>query len=202
VTVPVTISLVQCAIRKRRPVVKKVQDTAKWQALLAEFWARHTYATRFLYTVLPAELYWGDATLDSLNKALATDLTDLFTTGVTVSTNMGDIKLHFAMLGVKGDWVYLRKDWFDMSEDAAWRTSEGPTPFKTKASPLHDIPGLSSPSRALVVSAHTWHIGCLRRKYTWVLVVCIYDACAVHPCGNVRGVEKTLWSQGSLLCAR
>ncbi|OLP73732.1 hypothetical protein AK812_SmicGene46930, partial [Symbiodinium microadriaticum] len=43
----------------------------------------HTYCTRFLYTVLPAELYWNDATLDALNDALASDLISLFRTGIT-----------------------------------------------------------------------------------------------------------------------
>ena len=45
---------------------------------------RHTYTTRFLYSVLPAELYWGDETLDALNHHLAQDLTDLFTKGIEV----------------------------------------------------------------------------------------------------------------------
>ena len=41
-------------------------------------WHRHSYCTRFLYTVVPAELYWKDDTLDKLNEAFAADLSDLY----------------------------------------------------------------------------------------------------------------------------
>ncbi|CAE7232915.1 unnamed protein product [Symbiodinium microadriaticum] len=43
----------------------------------------HTYTTRFLFSVVPAELYWKDETLDALNGYLCTDLTKLFKDGIT-----------------------------------------------------------------------------------------------------------------------
>ena len=43
---------------------------------------RNTFCTRFLFTVVPAELYWGDTTLYKLNAAFAEDLCRLFTTGI------------------------------------------------------------------------------------------------------------------------
>ncbi|CAE7328664.1 unnamed protein product [Symbiodinium sp. CCMP2592] len=191
VTVPVNIDFVNTPVRKRRPVLKKVevaypviypsswmkyllqehsylvlggfdiQDATGWQALLADFWqlhkaydpghimSGHSYCTRFLYTIVPAELYWKDATLDKLNK---------------VDTPLGPTTFHFALVGVKGDWVYLRKEWFNFEMDAPWRTPgrrRPPTPFKQVGSPLFAVPGLRDPTRALVDPAHTWHIGSL-----------------------------------------
>ena len=96
---------------------------------------RHSYCARFLYTIVPAELYWKDATLDKLNMAFAADLRMLYEQGITaprfniilmidriwhiltrillkwveVDSPLGPTKLHFAVVGVKGDWVYLRK---------------------------------------------------------------------------------------------
>ncbi|CAE7039046.1 unnamed protein product, partial [Symbiodinium sp. KB8] len=67
---------------------------------------RHTFCTRFLYTVVPAELYWHDVTLTKLNEDFAADLCRLF----TVETSRGPITIHCAVVGIKGDWVYLRKD--------------------------------------------------------------------------------------------
>ena len=58
--------------------------------------------------------------------------------------------------------IVLGQEWFNMSEDAPWRSGDGaPTPFKRQGSPLFLVPGLADPLRALVDPAHTWHIGCL-----------------------------------------
>ncbi|CAE7479553.1 unnamed protein product, partial [Symbiodinium necroappetens] len=124
--------------------------------------SRHSYCTRFLYTIVPAELYWNDATLDKLNMAFAADLRMLYEQGITVDPPLGPTKLHFAVVGVKGDWVYLRKEWFNLAMDAPWRApGRTRTPFKRAGSPLFTVPGLRDPSRALVDPAHTWHIGSL-----------------------------------------
>ena len=42
---------------------------------------RHTYMSRFLFTVAPAELYWKEATLEELHRYLCTDLTSLLKDG-------------------------------------------------------------------------------------------------------------------------
>ncbi|OLP93942.1 hypothetical protein AK812_SmicGene24102 [Symbiodinium microadriaticum] len=185
-TVPVSINFVNVPVRRRRPVLKKVDiaypviypsswmkfllrehsylvlggidimDTARWQAMLSEFWLlhkaydtshiMHSYCTRFLYTVVPAELYWKDATLDKLN----------------VDSPLGPTTFYFCVVGVKGDWVYLRKEWYNLAMDAPWRSAGGgPTPFKKDLSPLFAVPGLGAPERAVVDPAHTWHIGSL-----------------------------------------
>ncbi|CAE7342484.1 unnamed protein product [Symbiodinium sp. CCMP2456] len=218
-TVPVSINFVTVPVRRRRPVLKKVdiaypviypsswmkfllrersylvlggihiKHTARWQTMLSEFWALHSgydplhsYCTRFLYTVVPAELYWKDATLDKLNGAFAADLCDLYNNGLTVDSPLGPTTIYFCVVGVKGDWVYLRKamtlktgwqcqrkchlctsnEWFNLAMDAPWRSEGGgPTPFKVDRSPLFTVPGLGAPERALVDPAHTWHIGSL-----------------------------------------
>ncbi|CAE7276692.1 unnamed protein product [Symbiodinium sp. CCMP2592] len=205
-TIPVELSFVEIPVRKRRPLVKKInvwypviypsawaafllkeysflvlggvdlQEMQQWQQLLSDFWSEHklydpghdmhapmgpppthtvpiyihgdegrgkyklpimveghTYCTRFLFTVLPAELYWGDSTLNKLNKAFAEDLMNLFTKG----------------------------EWYNFAKDAPWRNEdEAETPFADdKSSPFWDVPGMSDPQRALVDPAHTWHIG-------------------------------------------
>ena len=83
---------------------------------------------RFLYAVLPSELYWGDQTLKYMNGFFADDLKKLYETGVQVSClkwdpipnskNSDSPTLHPRLLaiasscrviGIKGDWPYLRK---------------------------------------------------------------------------------------------
>ena len=49
---------------------------------------RHTFCTRFLYAVLPSELYWGDETLNSMNTFLAEDLLRLYEQGVTATWHL------------------------------------------------------------------------------------------------------------------
>ena len=99
---------------------------------------RHTMCTRFLYTVLPSELYWGDETLTHINRFFAENLLELFENGILVSwlhydiahgmyiifrlhnfggtptwlqveTRGGQEQVYFCVLGVKGDWPHLRK---------------------------------------------------------------------------------------------
>lgn len=41
--------------------------------------------TRFLYSVIPSELYWGEQTLKNLNGYLADNLNELFEQGVLVT---------------------------------------------------------------------------------------------------------------------
>ena len=92
--------------------------------------------TRFLFAVLPSELYWGDQTLRYMNTALADNLNKLFEEGVNatwfhikdefttspilaskfgntsmhpICTQVGSHQVFFSVLGVKGDWPYLRK---------------------------------------------------------------------------------------------
>ena len=45
---------------------------------------RHSMCTRFLYAVLPSELYWGDKSLDHLNAYFASNLQQLYEEGVKV----------------------------------------------------------------------------------------------------------------------
>ena len=45
---------------------------------------RHSFCTRFLFAVLPSELYWNDDTLASLNEFFAADLVKAFHDGVLV----------------------------------------------------------------------------------------------------------------------
>ena len=97
---------------------------------------RHTYCTRFLYTILPAELYWGDATLDCLNEALATDLSALYRTGVPVSelaTNVWieNVPVHIIGLGEvsASQGCNLSRDLYDTFCDAG---CEGRLGFSSK----------------------------------------------------------------------
>lgn len=56
----------------------------------------------------------------------------------------------------------LAEDWFDMSSGAKWRNDkpdECPSPFKHLSSPLLSLPGMTSPTKICIDSAHTWHIG-------------------------------------------
>ncbi|CAL1131725.1 unnamed protein product [Cladocopium goreaui] len=138
--------------------------------------------TRFLYTVLPSELYWGDETLTHINRFFAENLLELFENGILVETRGGQERVYFCVLGVKGDWPYLRKamglncgynctrkchlcnaeEWYDMSTTAPWRSDtpdECPTPFKDLGSPFFILPGLTSPTKICIDAAHTWHIG-------------------------------------------
>ena len=49
---------------------------------------RHSFTTRLLYTLLPNSWYAkNDASLLALHTALATDLAQLFTSGVTVEAS-------------------------------------------------------------------------------------------------------------------
>ena len=50
----------------------------------SQFWqSRHSMCTRFLYAVLPSELYWGDKSLVHLNSYLAMNLRKLFDEGIS-----------------------------------------------------------------------------------------------------------------------
>lgn len=83
---------------------------------------RHSFCTRFLYAVLPSELYWNDESLKCLNEFFAADLNKAFEEGVLatrpfatccvcheVDSRNGPIRVYASMCGVKGDWPYLRK---------------------------------------------------------------------------------------------
>ncbi|CAE7471695.1 unnamed protein product, partial [Symbiodinium necroappetens] len=140
-SVAVEISFVNTVVRKRRPLVKKVdvcypviypsswmkfllqnhsylilgglelEKLQEWQAMLTEFWTLHK-----LYDHDGAHVMSG---------------CDAAPAHLTVETSAGPINIHFAVVGIKGDWVYLRKEWFNMSSDAPWRSGgKGPTPFK------------------------------------------------------------------------
>ncbi|CAK9035316.1 Uncharacterized protein SCF082_LOCUS21236, partial [Durusdinium trenchii] len=51
-------------------------------------------------------------------------------------------------------------EWYDMRANATWRDEKDPpSPFKQGGSPLHAVPGLTSPESVMIDSAHTWHIG-------------------------------------------
>ena len=52
--------------------------------------------------------------------------------------------------------------WYDMRPDAEWKTEtldDVPSPYVPAGSPLFSVPGLASPARVLIDSAHSWHIG-------------------------------------------
>lgn len=87
----------------------------------------HSFLTRFLCAVLPAEQYCGDVTLDEMQTILVQDLQDLYLRGfqasglpydvcpqpslvtcAQVETPDGMRTLRFVLCGVKGDWPYLR----------------------------------------------------------------------------------------------
>eukprot|EP00439_Symbiodinium_sp_Y106_P055059 s324_g7.t1 len=63
-------------------MVEAIQPCLSWKGTAFKNSSGHTYTTRFLFTVIPAELYWKDATLDALNNALRNDLTALFKEGL------------------------------------------------------------------------------------------------------------------------
>lgn len=84
--------------------------------------------TRFLYAVLPSELYWGDQSLKYLNGFFADDLAKLYHYGVAVPhlnypadpsvlnlfrtramSQVSGVQIHACIIGLKGDWPYLRK---------------------------------------------------------------------------------------------
>ncbi|CAE7456224.1 unnamed protein product, partial [Symbiodinium pilosum] len=145
-TIPVKIDMVQIPVRKREHSDlllggRHLNQTSLWEDLLDNFWSRY-------------KAYDAGHPMN----------------GAMVTIEGEEVTLHFAMLGVKGDWVYLRKDWFDFSSTAPWRFNESPSPFKQRASPLSQVPGLENPASALVDSAHTWHIGllaCITQVLIW-----------------------------------
>lgn len=49
------------------------------------FQLRHSMCTRFLFAVLPAELYWGEKTLRKLNGYFADNLLSLYEDGLLVA---------------------------------------------------------------------------------------------------------------------
>ena len=58
--------------------------------------------------------------------------------------------------------TFSAKEWFDLGPNAAWRgekTCDCETPFKPEGSPFFVLPGLDSPEKIMIDSAHTWHIG-------------------------------------------
>ncbi|CAE7440186.1 unnamed protein product, partial [Symbiodinium sp. CCMP2456] len=173
-SVPVQIDFVDTVVRKRRPLVKKVavcypviypsswmkfllqnhshlilggvelEKLQEWQAMLSEFWTLYKHCD-----------HDGAGVMSGPDAPPA---------HCTVETSTGPIRIHFAVVGVKGDWVFLRKEWYNMSSDAPWRSGgEGPTPFKRSGSPFFRVPGLNHPQAALVDPAHTWHMGSTRQ---------------------------------------
>ena len=91
---------------------------------------------RFLFAVLPSELYWGEQTLRYMNTALADNLNKLYEEGIEATwctlnfpicsedvlfnidshkfitswnAQVGGHRFYFVLLGLKGDWPYLRK---------------------------------------------------------------------------------------------
>ena len=91
--------------------------------------AGHTFLSRFLFSILPGELYCGDDSLETLHDALVGDLKDLYEHGMTVTclrlscilrvhamscvievklANGQEERIFLVLMGVKGDWVYLR----------------------------------------------------------------------------------------------
>ena len=56
----------------------------------------------------------------------------------------------------------ISEAWWDMRKTAPWRQEQPcdlPSPYKPEGSPFFAIKGLASPTRILIDSAHTWHIG-------------------------------------------
>ena len=96
---------------------------------------QHTYLTRYLFAVLPADNYSGDTSFDMLQDVLVEDLQECLEEGVTASrpypfhtvfslcetcasgmvsgmleVSMPDLStrtLRFPLIGVKGDWPFL-----------------------------------------------------------------------------------------------
>ena len=120
-----------------------------------------------------------DDTWEEIHSAIAEDCYSLYFDGIQV----GGKTFYFAMVGVKGDWVYLRKAfWLDtgfrslrichscpsrawwrfgaQSELCTWN-GEGPAPWRTdiNPAPLRSIPGGDSANRVKNDPAHCWSIG-------------------------------------------
>lgn len=60
------------------------------------------------------------------------------------------------------DLAFISEDWWDMRKTAPWRQEQPgdvSSPYKPEGSPFFAIAGLTSPTRILIDSAHTWHIG-------------------------------------------
>ena len=51
---------------------------------LTDMICRHTFTTRLLFTVVPAETYVGEKTLDALHTALVQDIMSLYEDGMSV----------------------------------------------------------------------------------------------------------------------
>lgn len=81
---------------------------------------RHSFTTRFLSSIMPSKNFAAkDATLDDMASFMVSDLRVAFFDGVRVSWPLFLVTLliaevagatyHFAFIGIKGDWPYLRK---------------------------------------------------------------------------------------------
>ncbi|CAL1165200.1 unnamed protein product [Cladocopium goreaui] len=76
------------------------------------------------------------------------------------SEDVNGTRLRLVCIGTKGDWVFLRKEWQNPTESAAWRTSgDGGCPYKPGFAPLRHIPGCHEPKYILLDYCHVFHLG-------------------------------------------
>ncbi|CAE7260040.1 Khdc3 [Symbiodinium sp. CCMP2592] len=118
--------------------------------------------TRFLFSVIPSELYWRDQTIDGLLSALSDDLQQLYETGLSVDHKSKRLTFRLVLIGVKGDWPFLRKEWYDVSRSTMERAHEDANedPFKTgDPSPLRRLATIADDAATIRVDpAHTYAI--------------------------------------------
>lgn len=148
------------------------------QPVLVAASASHTLDTRWLYTVMPAELY-APGTLESLFTALEADVRRLFENGVDAA----DGKLWLACIAIKGDWDFLAKalqmrrtyrharicwrclasktgecNYRDTSTGAPWKATIGADPLPWNAPALAGMIA-NDPARVKPDTMHCFHIG-------------------------------------------
>ncbi|CAK9004456.1 Uncharacterized protein SCF082_LOCUS8191 [Durusdinium trenchii] len=141
--------------------------------------AGHSFGTRWLATIITDKVMTS-ATWDEIHKTVAADCCNLYSYGVTVQNQ----KFHFALVGIKGDWVYLRKA-MKLASNFNWRSHRichfcttmewwkfGPSSslhqwngevvpawkHDSPEAPLRMIPGATA-CRIRTDLAHTWAIG-------------------------------------------
>ncbi|CAE6938036.1 unnamed protein product [Symbiodinium natans] len=68
----------------------------------------HSFTTRMLYTVVPAQLYYAPKTIDTLHEAMVRDMNSLYFDGLSVSSEGTSYTYRFVPVMLKGDWPYLR----------------------------------------------------------------------------------------------
>ncbi|CAE7666315.1 unnamed protein product [Symbiodinium sp. CCMP2592] len=67
----------------------------------------HSFTSRLLYTVVPAQMYASN-TIDKLNEAMAADVRSAYFDGISVTHAGKELTFRLVPIMIKGDWPFLR----------------------------------------------------------------------------------------------